>query len=288
MAFLPSHPLPTTARQTVATDPASPYHTSRQSRHSRTTRRARHALHASAADYGPSPNGTAKYKYAAADDTAAVEDAIPAQTRPVPVSALKTELYRLAASTNRGLHATALQRARLLATVRELETASPAVKPVDDARLLTGRWKLLYTDGLDVLSLAILSPVAVVGEVFQNIYEAGDGEGYEFVVVVKMQPVFAGVANLFLGETVGEIRVAARGKRVSESRIELRFVEAGLRQEKVFGREFGLETPMVPIGRFSPVGFIETTFLDEDLRIGRSLPNNERTVGNVFVLMRDQ
>lgn len=234
-----------------------------------------------------STNGTAKSS--SQTPTSPYQDPIPAQTRPVPTSDLKTELYQTAVSTNRGLSATPYQRDQILNIIAQLEQVSPPTAPVDDPRLLTGRWKLLFTDSLDVLSLGLLAPFALVGDVFQNIFEANveESKGYDYEIfnVVKLQPPFAPVANAFFGETVAELKVTAEGKRVSDIRIDLTFVKSALKQEKIVGRDVPWELPPLSIGFRSRVGAINTTFLDADLRVARTISSSSEK--NVFVLLRE-
>lgn len=228
-----------------------------------------------------SPNGVSA---ARPSDVAWTTDA-----RPVPLPDLKADLFLAVAALNRGLAATPAQRLRARRAVAQLERAAPPVRPAADPRL-PGAWRLLFTDALDVLSLGLLAPVALLGDVFQNIAEApprGRDREYDIVNVVKLQPPVAPVANAFMGETVAELRVTARGTQVGDDRIDLTFVRTAFKQEKIAGVDVPFDFPPIAFNFASPVGYIHTTFLDDELRIARSPPITGRTEGNIFVLARE-
>lgn len=215
-----------------------------------------------------------------------------AETRPVPLSEMKCSLYAAVGATNRGLSASSAMREQILSLIAELERALPPSAPADDPAMLCGRWRLLFTDAPDVLSLGLLAPVAQVGQIFQNIYEAPPGRqrDYDFDVqnVVELEPVFAPLANAFIGQTMSSITVSAEGKRTSESRVDITFVQTAIRPETFVGLRVPQELPAATFGIGSPVGYIETTFLDADVRVARAPPSTGKKDGNVFVLIREQ
>lgn len=214
-----------------------------------------------------------------------------AEVRAVPLADLKCQLYAAVGPTNRGLAASPAAREHVLALISELERARPPNAPADDPQLLTGKWRLLFTNALDVLSLGLLAPVAQVGQIFQNIYETipDERKGYEYDIenVVQLEPAVAPVTNAFFGQTMASVRVSAEGRRESESRIDIKFMQTAIRPETFAGFAIPQELPAARFGLGSPIGYIETTFLDSDIRIARAPPVG-RKEGNVFVLMREQ
>lgn len=215
-----------------------------------------------------------------------------AQVRAVPLAELKCELYAALGPTNRGLAASPATRELVLSLVSELERARPPNAPADDPQLLTGKWRLLFTDALDVLSLGLLAPVAQVGQIFQNIYETNldERKGYDYDIenVVQLEPAVAPVANAFFGQTMTSVRVSAEGRRATENRIDIKFMQTAIRPEIFAGFDLPQQLPAARIGIGRPVGYFETTFLDSDIRIARSRPLRRTEERNVFVLMREQ
>lgn len=134
--------------------------------------------------------------------------------------------------------------------------------------------------------------MAQVAQINQNIFEVRPDQkkSYEYDIenVVLLEPVFAPVTNSFLGRTVAEIKVFAQGKSKSTTRIDITFVKTALKQKSLLGYDLPIELPPASLRVMSPVGYIETTYLDAELRIARSPPVREKRKGNVFLLAREQ
>lgn len=225
------------------------------------------------------------------DAAAPSAETVDAQAREVPPADLKCELYAAVASLNRGLSASSVTKASVNDLIEQLERQNPTEAPVDTPDLLVGEWRLLYTDALDILSLGLLAPVALVSEVYQNVALAPDDADHDFDVenIVELEPAIAPVLNAFAGRTMSKVAVKARGVRQSEQRVDISFVESALRQHSVVGMEIPAQLPSlrVPFGRRArPAGYIDTTYLDEDIRVVRAPPFFGQN--NVFVLMRVQ
>lgn len=250
--------------------------------------------------YQPDPSPYSKSDFGNGSDSApsdveleAVDvpaSTVEAQTRAVPISDLKCSLYAAVSSTNRGLTTSADDRANILSLVAELERAKPPTAPADDPGMLCGRWRLLFTNALDVLSLGLLAPVAQVGQIFQNIYEVPlEGKSdyqYDIENVVQLEPAFAPVSNALGGQSITSITVSAEGRKTSDSRVDITFVQNAIKQEKIFGMQLPNEFPAAKFAIGSPVGYIETTFLDEDIRVARAPPVRNQE-GGLFLLIRE-
>lgn len=190
----------------------------------------------------------------------------------------KTELLEAIAGKNRGLLATANDRQMIQAAIARLEERNPTSDPVAAADLLGGNWRLLYTTSRDLLRLGQL-PLFKLGQIYQYI-QPDAGRIYNIAELV----------GLPLLNTV--VSVAAKFQPVSRQRVQVRFDRsvAGLstlldyRSPEQFiaqlqsGKRFlGLD---VAIDTSNRDAWLEVTYLDEDLRIGRG---NE---GSLFVLVR--
>eukprot|EP00171_Calliarthron_tuberculosum_P016094 IDg16094t1 len=186
---------------------------------------------------------------------------------------LKREIFLLCGAVDRGFSASAAQRQQVLDTVVALEASAECESPLDDARLL-GDWALVYTNALDIVSLALFRPVATVSGVYQNV-RARDNTKFDVINVVELEPPIAPVANLFMGRTCSRLEVAAVGSRRADDprKLDIAFERGRIRQESFGGYEIPVTVPSIswPFGA-SPVGYIETTYLDDELRIARSPP----------------
>lgn len=190
----------------------------------------------------------------------------------------KAELLQAIAGKNRGLLASENDNLAILAAVARLEEFNPTPRPLEAADKLDGDWRLLYTTSSELLGIGRF-PVLTLGQIYQCIR-------------VKTQQVFniAEVTSLPLLE--GLVSVAARFDPVSDRRVDVGF------ERGIFGlqRLIGYRNPSQFIHdiqsgkrfaaadfRINPSnrkGWLDITYLDDDMRIGRG---NE---GSVFVLTR--
>lgn len=212
-----------------------------------------------------------------------------AEVRPVPASDVKQELLGAIAGTNRGFVSTPLQIDTIRALLSDLESANPSKTPLDDP-LLCGKWRLIWTDGLDILGLSFLMPIAQIAQINQDIRK-DESDECDFIVenVIVFEPFFAPVVNVFERRTELQLTVKAEGKRTDDDRIDIKFVGVEGKGKKLLGWEIpgGALTGGIKVA--SPVGYIKTTYLDADLRVARAPSEWVRGgEGNVFVLVRDQ
>lgn len=190
----------------------------------------------------------------------------------------KAELLTAIAGKNRGLLATETDKLAIAAAVAMLEDRNPTPRPTEAIDLLAGDWRLLYTTSQELLGLNRI-PFNTLGEIYQCIRPQGN----------RVYNV-AEVAGLPFLE--GLFSVVAQFEPISERRLEVKFERAiaGLQ------RPIGYQSPRALIRdiesgkRFLAVdfqipprdrnGWIDVTYLDEDLRLGRG---NE---GSIFVLTK--
>lgn len=194
----------------------------------------------------------------------------------------KTTLLAAIAGKNRGLLAAESEQAAILAAIEQLERVNPTPQPLKANNLLVGDWRLLYTTSQELLRIDRF-PLFKLGAVYQCLRPA------ELKVY--------NIAELLgLPSLEGFVSVAAQLEPVSDQRVNVQFERA------VFGlqRLMGYQSPAgfiqqlqtceqfswlkgvdFRINRREQPGWIEITYLDEDMRITRG------NQGSVFVLTKD-
>lgn len=190
----------------------------------------------------------------------------------------KKQLLEAIAGKNRGLLATETDKQTILAAVAQLEERNPTPRPVEAGDLLEGNWRLLYTTSRGLLNIDQL-PLLKLGQIYQCI-RAKEAKVYNIAEVYGL-PYLEGFVS-----------VAARFEPVSSSRVEVKFERSisGLQRlidyrspdEFIQQIESGKNFLAVDfsIQNRDQQGWLDITYLDEDLRIGRG---NE---GSVFVLTK--
>jgi hypothetical protein len=191
----------------------------------------------------------------------------------------KSELLEVIAGKNRGLLATETDKVAILAAVSRLEDRNPTPRPVEAAELLDGNWRLLYTTSKELLNLGRL-PVVPLGQIYQcvrtsttRIYNIAEISELPFVeglvsVAARFEPVNERRVNVKFERSIVGLRRLIGYKSPSDF---IQQIEAG---KKFFpALDFSIETG-------DRQGWLDITYLDNDLRIGRG---NE---GSVFVLTK--
>jgi hypothetical protein len=179
---------------------------------------------------------------------------------------------------NRGILAKKDDRERVLHLIEALEAVNPCPNPLAATELLDGNWRLLYTTNGEILNLGRV-PFFQLGDVYQSIC-VREAKLYNFAEIVGV-PFLEGLVS-----------VAARFEPASERRVNVKF------ERSIFGlqRVIGYQNPDGTIAaiaagkKFPPLdfslenrdrlGWLEITYLDRDLRIGRG------NQGNIFVLTK--
>lgn len=190
----------------------------------------------------------------------------------------KSDLLEAIAGKNRGLLATETDRQAILAAIARLEDRNPTPQPTEALDLLDGNWRLLYTTSRGLLNLDQI-PLGQLGQIYQFV-RAQTAKIYNIAEIYSL-PYLEGLVS-----------VAATFEPVSERRVNVRFERSILGLQ----RWVGYQTPsafvrQIEAGeKFLAIdfsiqnrdqrGWLEITYLDADLRIGRG---NE---GSVFVLTK--
>jgi PAP_fibrillin len=189
----------------------------------------------------------------------------------------KSDFLNTISGYNRGLLAKPLDQQAILSVITRFEEQNPTPNPVSSPDL-EGDWRLLYTSSRGILGINQV-PLLSLGAVYQCI-RTQDQQVFN-IAEVEGVPFLEGI-----------ISVAARFTPLSERRVSVQFERVIIGSQKLMG----YHTPATYIEQLrSPTrllaidaklqlrensGWLDTTYLDSDLRIGRG---NE---GSVFVLTK--
>lgn len=191
----------------------------------------------------------------------------------------KAELLEAIAGKNRGLLANEIDNVRVLAAIQQLEDTNPTKHPLESKDLLEGDWRLLYTTSKSILGLDRF-PLFKLGQIYQCV-RVSEAKVYNIAEIVGL-PMLEGLVS-----------VAAMFEPLSERRIKVVFERSIIGLQRLFGYNSpGRFIQQLESGKkFLPLdfkidpgeqkGWLDITYLDEDMRIGRG---NE---GNVFVLTKE-
>lgn len=193
----------------------------------------------------------------------------------------KSELLETLASQNRGLATSPTERQAIQAAIARLEDRNPTPEPLAAADLLEGDWRLLYTTSQDLLGIDRI-PLLSLGPIYQCVRPA-KRQIYNFAEVSG--PLVSGL-----------VAVSASFEPVSRQRVNVAFERGifgfqgllGYRSPSQFIAKLNtyqklslLQGIDFAINRDNQQGWLEVTYLDSDMRIGRG---NE---GSLFVLRKD-
>ncbi len=190
----------------------------------------------------------------------------------------KADLLACLADLNRGLLATADEKAAIAAAIVRLEERNPTPNPLSATSLLEGNWQLLYTTSQELLGIDRV-PLLNLGDIYQCIRTA-DSKIYN-IAEVNGIPLLEGIVS-----------VIAEFTPVNQQRVEVQFTRAiwgaqrliGYQSPSQFIQAIAADQKFMAIDfRIKPRaqnGWLDITYLDQDLRIGRG------NVGSVFVLRK--
>lgn len=179
---------------------------------------------------------------------------------------------------NRGILASEPDKQAILAAIASLEDRNPTPRPVEAGELLDGNWRLLYTSSKDLLRIDNL-PLVKLGQIYQ-------------CVRVQTQSVYNIAEVVGLPYLEGIVSVVAKFTPTSERRVQVKFERGIIGLQRLLGYESpATYIQQIEAGKkftafdFSinsdnQQGWLDITYLDQDLRIGRG---NE---GSVFVLTK--
>ncbi len=190
--------------------------------------------------------------------------------------AMKEALLGAIAGTNRGLLADAQTRGEIERTVAQLEAQSPTPEPLQSSHL-NGVWRLLYTTSQELLQIDRF-PLFKLGQIYQCVFT-------ETATIYNIAEV-PGLPYLD-----GIVSVSAKFTAVSSQRVNVAFDRAVFGLQSLINyqspanlveqmRSGSLTAIDFPIRQGEQQGWLEVTYLDADLRVGRG------NAGSLFVLSK--
>ncbi|KAG0613090.1 hypothetical protein M758_6G075900 [Ceratodon purpureus] len=192
---------------------------------------------------------------------------------------LKKLVMRAVTNTNRGKTATDEQKQYIYSLLVELEGQNPTADPINSPAL-SGRWALLYTAPIDERTsdkyagteegpfLSRVKPVSL-GTVRQSrSFQVIDTEGGAAENIAEFT---------FLGR---EGSLTIYGSVTKSAATEKGAVRVDVTFDSFVLKIGSIAFPSVSLSWISPKGWIETTYLDENFRIGRG------DKGSIFVAAR--
>ena len=190
----------------------------------------------------------------------------------------KSQLIEILTGKNRGLLASKNDHEEILGAIAQLEEKNPHPHPLEKKELLNGNWRLLYTTSQELLRIDNF-PLLKLGEIYQCI-RLQDQAIYN-IAEVYGKPFLEGIVS-----------VVAQFKPVCEKRVNVKFNRSILGLQSLIGYQSPnkLISEIESGKKFTAIdfniqnreqkGWLDITYLDENLRIGRG------NQGNVFVLIK--
>ncbi len=204
----------------------------------------------------------------------------------------KDDLRTAIAPTNRGIAASAADKQAIASIIAQIEDRNPTADPLSATDLLEGDWRLLYTTSQELLGIDRV-PLAQLGDIYQCVRTA-QSRIYN-IAEVKSLPYLESLVSVVASfapaaDTDDEVSAMQLKRRVN-----VRFNRAVLGLQ----RSLGYQSPAQYIKQLEQTekmnwlkgidfainaerqqGWLEITYLDEDLRIGRG------NRGSLFVLTK--
>ncbi|WJZ86393.1 hypothetical protein VitviT2T_005852 [Vitis vinifera] len=189
------------------------------------------------------------------------------------IANVKADLYQAVQGINRGVFGVpSAKKSEIEALVKLLESQNPTPEPTLNLDKVNGWWKLVYSTitilGSKRTKLGLRNFITL-GDFLQII----DVEEAKAVNVIKFNARGFNFLN-------GELKIEASFKIASKSRVDIKYDSSTITPDKlmnVFKQNYDLL-----LGIFNPEGWLEITYLDDSMRIGRD------DKGNLFILERSE
>ncbi|CAN6438992.1 unnamed protein product [Victoria cruziana] len=184
---------------------------------------------------------------------------------------IKEALYHSLQGINRGIFGVpSARKAEIESLVKSLESCNPNPGPTGDLEKVSGRWKLIYSTisilGTKRTKLGLRDFVSL--EDFLQYIDIDEGKALN---IINFQ-----VKGLKMLK--GQLTIVANFRVTSPSRVEIEYQDSTIAPGQLlnlFKKNYDLLLAI-----FNPEGWLDITYVDEDLRIGRD------DKGNLFVLER--
>ena len=179
----------------------------------------------------------------------------------------KTDLLQAIAGTNRGILATEAKKQAISVAIANVENINPTPSPLTATHLLNGNWRLIYTTSKALLNLDRL-PGSKVGQIYQYI-DVNTNSIYNLAEIVG------------LPYAEGLVSVAAKFEPIGDKRVNVKFERSIIGLQRLIGYkspddfiqqiEAGKKFLAIdfPINSNQQQGWLDITYIDTDLRIGR-------------------
>ncbi len=192
----------------------------------------------------------------------------------------KAALLTAIAGLNRGILASSTEKKQVDELTQALEAVNPTPDPVKAPDKLVGNWRLIYTSSKALLGLD-RAPLVKLGQV----YQAVQPETHTIVNIAELYglPYLEGLVSVVaqfepVPEETARVRVKFQRsiiglRQLLEYRSPEQFISQLDRHKTLLGLDFKLNGE-------EQQGWLDITYLDDDLRIGRG---NE---GSLFILSK--
>jgi hypothetical protein len=196
----------------------------------------------------------------------------------------KATLLQAIQPTEQGRNVRSAQAQAIERQIQALEHLNPTPAPTAAAQLLTGNWRTLYTTSRDLLRLGNTLPGVTTGEIYQCV-RAEEGRVFN---VAEIQG--SGWLSAWLPR--GIFAVAATFEVKSAQRIEVTFHQFVVGSQPLMNYQIDsfltllehkpeqIPALKLSLTRREQRGWLDITYLDETLRIGRG------SEGSLFVLQK--
>ena len=207
----------------------------------------------------------------------------------------KNDLRNAIASKNRGIAATKNDRQAIGSMIARIEDRNPTPDPLSAPDLLAGDWRLLYTTSQELLGIDRV-PLAQLGEIYQCVRPL-QSRIYN-IAEINSLPYCEGLVSVVAHfEPASEDTSGSLGSKpgMSTCRVDVRFNRGVIGLQRILGYQSPAQyiEKLNALEKFSLLqgidfsinsdrqqGWLEVTYLDKDLRIGRG------NQGSVFVLTK--
>ncbi|XP_058226236.1 fibrillin-5, chloroplastic isoform X1 [Rhododendron vialii] len=184
---------------------------------------------------------------------------------------IKAVLYEAIQGINRGIFGVpSAKKSEIEGLVKQLETRNPTPEPTLFLEKVGGCWKLIYSTitilGSKRTKLGLRDFISL-GDFLQTI-DVAEGKAVN-VIMFNVRGL-----NLFNGQ----LKIEASFKTASKSRVDIKYSNSTITPDQlmnVFRKNYDLLLSI-----FDPEGWLEITYVDDSLRIGRD------DKGNIFILER--
>ncbi|XP_004503974.1 fibrillin protein 5 homolog [Cicer arietinum] len=183
----------------------------------------------------------------------------------------KRELFQAVEGINRGIFGIPSgKKSEIESLVKQIESQNPTPEPTLELDKVDGCWRLVYSTisilGSRRTKLGLRDFISL-GDFFQTIDKAKN----KAVNVIK----FNAKGLILLS---GELSIEASFKIASTTKVDINFENSTITPDQlmnVFRKNYD-----ILLGIFNPEGWLEITYVDDTMRIGRD------DKGNIFVLER--